>query len=109
MRHLRQAFSAPSKQMPGLNPRGDLNSIASISASSTISTPSSELSASKPRDSALKREQNPRYEHDNGLRHALPHQPPALVSAAARVANTIAANKSAGASVDIVNFRLLAP
>jgi hypothetical protein len=32
-----------------------------------ISTPSSELLASKPRDSILKREQNSRYEHDNGL------------------------------------------
>ena len=41
-------------------PRGDLNSIASISASSMISTPSSELLASKPRDSVLKREQNSR-------------------------------------------------
>src|SRR5712691_1620196 len=67
MPHSRQAFSAPSKQMPGSNPKGDLNSIASISASSTISIPSSEPSASKPRDSTLKREQNPRYSHDNGL------------------------------------------
>ncbi len=33
-----------------------------------ISTPSSELSALKPRDSTLKREQNSRYEHDNGLK-----------------------------------------
>jgi hypothetical protein len=49
---------------------GDLNSTASISASSTISTPSSERSASKPPGSARKREQNSRYEHDNGLRAA---------------------------------------
>src|SRR6266700_8890 len=62
-----QAFSAPSKQMPGLNPKGDLNSIVSISASSTISTPSSEPSASKPRDNNPKREQNSRYRHNNGL------------------------------------------
>src|SRR5712671_7457601 len=67
MPHSRQAFSAPSKQMPGSNPKGDLNSTASISVSSTISIPSSEQSASKPRDSTLKREQNPRYRHDNGL------------------------------------------
>src|ERR1700730_4433468 len=66
MRRSRQAFSAPSKQMPSSNPKGDLSSIASISASSTISTPSSELLASKPRD-PLKREQNSCYEHDNGL------------------------------------------
>src|SRR5216684_291394 len=71
MPHSRQAFSAPSKQMPGSNPKGDLNSTASISVSSTISIPSSEQSASKPRDSTLKREQNPRYRHDNGLISAL--------------------------------------
>src|SRR5262245_5053777 len=71
MRHLRQVFSAPSRPMPGSNPEDDLNSIASISASSTISTPSSEPSASKPRDSAPKREQNPRYKHDNGLRNPI--------------------------------------
>src|ERR1700719_3944538 len=62
-----QAFSAPSKQMHGSNPKGNLNSIAYISASSTISIPSSEPSASKPRDSKLKREQNPRYRRHNGL------------------------------------------
>src|SRR5438045_919026 len=67
MPHSRQAFSAPSKQMPGSNLKGDLNSITSTSASSTISIPSSEPSASKPRDPTLKREQNPRYSHDNGL------------------------------------------
>jgi hypothetical protein len=33
-----------------------------------ISTLSSELSASKPRDFTIKREQNSRYEHDNGLK-----------------------------------------
>src|ERR1700680_5273940 len=65
-----QAFSAPSKQMHGSNPKGDLNSIASISTSSTISIPSSEPSASKPRDSKLKREQNPRYRRHNGLKEA---------------------------------------
>jgi alcohol dehydrogenase (cytochrome c) len=53
--------------MHGSNPKGDLNSIASISTSSTISIPSSEPSASKPRDSKLKREQNPRYRRHNGL------------------------------------------
>src|SRR6202022_4601617 len=59
--------SAPSKQTSDLNPKGDLNSIASISVSSTISTPWSEPSASKPRDLSLEREQNSRYRHDNGL------------------------------------------
>jgi hypothetical protein len=54
-------------QMPDSNPKGDLNSIAFISASSTISTPSSEPSGLKPRDFTIKREQNSRYEHDNGL------------------------------------------
>src|SRR6202048_5141074 len=68
MRRSRQAFSAPSKQTSDLNPKGDLNSIASISVSSTISTPWSEPSASKPRDLSLEREQNSRYRHDNGLK-----------------------------------------
>ena len=63
----RQAFSTPSKQTFGLQPKGDLNSIAFISASSTISTPWSKPSASKPPDSTLQREKNPRYRHDNGL------------------------------------------
>src|ERR1700738_3137287 len=67
MRRSRQAFSAPSKQTSDLNPKGDLNSIASISVSSTISTPWSEPSASKPPDLSLEREQNSRYRHDNGL------------------------------------------
>jgi hypothetical protein len=53
--------------MPGSNPKGDRSSIASISASSTISIPSYEPSASKPRDFNLKREQNPRYRQHNGL------------------------------------------
>jgi hypothetical protein len=53
--------------MPDSNPKGDLNSIAFISASSTISTPSSEPSASKLRDFTLKREQNSRYGLHNGL------------------------------------------
>src|SRR6202790_2588728 len=70
MRRSRQAFSAPSKQTSDLNPKGDLNSIASISVSSTISTPGSEPSASKPRDLSLEREQNSRYRHDNGLTDA---------------------------------------
>src|SRR6266403_5827147 len=68
MPRLQQGFSARSKPMPGSKPKGDHNSIASTSASSTISTRSSTPSASKPRDSTLKREQNPRYRHDNGLR-----------------------------------------
>src|SRR5215510_14440504 len=67
MLHSRQAFSAPSSRMLGSNPKGHRNSTASTSMSSTISTPCSERSASKPRDSNLKREQNPRYRHDNGL------------------------------------------
>src|SRR5260221_3221045 len=67
MPHSRQAFSVPSRQMPGSNPKNDLNSIASISASSTISITSSGPSVSKPPDFALKREQNPRCGHDNGL------------------------------------------
>src|SRR5712692_10119943 len=67
MPHSLQACSAPSKQMPGSNPKGDRSSIASISASSTISIPSYEPSASKPRDFNLKREQNPRYRQHNGL------------------------------------------
>src|ERR1700730_8343590 len=67
MRRSRQAFSAPSKQTPNSNSNGDLSSIACINASSMISTLSSELSASKPRDFTIKREQNSRYEHDNGL------------------------------------------
>jgi len=37
--------------------------------------PSFEPSASKPRDSDLKREQNPRYRHDNGLILAALPQP----------------------------------
>src|SRR6266849_2870462 len=69
MPHSLQACSAPSKQMPGSNPKGDRSSIASISASSTISIPSYEPSASKPRDFNLKREQNPRYRQHNGLTH----------------------------------------
>src|SRR6266851_10448666 len=68
MPHSLQACSAPSKQMPGSNPKGDRSSIASISASSTISIPSYEPSASKPRDFNLKREQNPRYRQHNGLK-----------------------------------------
>src|ERR1700687_4784380 len=67
MPHSLQACSAPSKQMPGSNPKGDRSSIASISASSTISIPSYEPSVSKPRDFNLKREQNPRYRQHNGL------------------------------------------
>src|SRR6266849_3949306 len=70
MPHSLQACSAPSKQMPGSNPKGDRSSIASISASSTISIPSYEPSASKPRDFNLKREQNPRYRQHNGLNNA---------------------------------------
>ena len=41
----RRPFSAPLKQTTSFNPRGDRNSIASISASSTISTRSSAPSA----------------------------------------------------------------
>ncbi len=64
MPHSQQAFSAPSSPMLASNPKGDRNSIASTSVSSTISIHSCEPSASKPRD------KNPRYRHDNGLRLA---------------------------------------
>src|SRR4030081_1124330 len=67
MRRSQQAFSAPSKQTQSSNAKDDLSSTASINASSTTLIPSSELLASKPRDSTLKREQNSCYEHDNGL------------------------------------------
>src|ERR1700730_1907227 len=68
MRRSQQAFSAPSKQTQSSNAKDELSSTASINASSTTLIPSSELLASKPRDSTLKREQNSCYEHDNGLR-----------------------------------------
>src|ERR1700724_4664199 len=67
MRRSQQAFSAPSKQTKSSNAKDELSSTASINASSTTLIPSSELLASKPRDSTLKREQNSCYEHDNGL------------------------------------------
>src|SRR6202022_4322083 len=67
MRRSQQAFSAPSKQTQSSNAKDELSSTASITASSTPLIPSSELLASKPRDSTLKREQNSCYEHDNGL------------------------------------------
>src|ERR1700730_12557885 len=67
MRRSQQAFSAPSKQTQSSNAKDELSSTASINASSTTLIPSSELLASKPRDSTLKREQNSCYEHDNGL------------------------------------------
>src|SRR5712671_3898580 len=68
MRRSQQAFSAPSKQTQSSNAKDELSSTASINASSTTLIPSSELLASKPRDSTLKREQNSCYEHDNGKR-----------------------------------------
>jgi hypothetical protein len=68
---LQQAFSAPSKQTQSSNAKDELSSTASINASSTTLIPSSELLASKPRDSTLKREQNSCYEHDNGLMDGL--------------------------------------
>src|SRR3984893_7729116 len=71
MRRSQQAFSAPSKQTQSSNAKDELSSTASINASSTTLIPSSELLASKPRDSTLKREQNSCYEHDNGLHN--PH------------------------------------
>src|ERR1700716_2201014 len=70
MRRSQQAFSAPSKHTQSSNAKDELSSTASINASSTTLIPSSELLASKPRDSTLKREQNSCYEHDNGLRRA---------------------------------------
>src|SRR3981189_1276166 len=69
MRRSQQAFSAPSKQTQSSNAKDELSSTASINASSTTLIPSSELLASKPRDSTLKREQNSCYEHDNGPKH----------------------------------------
>src|ERR1700730_3613767 len=69
MRRSQQAFSAPSKQTQSSNAKDELSSTASINASSTTLIPSSELLASKPRDSTLKREQNSCYDHDNGLSH----------------------------------------
>src|SRR3984893_211659 len=67
MRRSQQAFSAPSKQTQSSNAKDELSSTASINASSTTLIPSSELLASKPRDSTLKREQKSCYEHDSGL------------------------------------------
>src|SRR3977135_1840230 len=67
MRRSQQAFSAPSKQTQSSNAKDELSSTASINASSTTLIPSSELLASKPRDSTLKREQNSCYALDNGL------------------------------------------
>src|SRR6516164_1391285 len=67
MRRLPQAFSAPSKQMLSSKPESGLSLTAYTNASPTISTRSSEPSASKPREEALKREQNSCYDHDNGL------------------------------------------
>src|SRR6266481_7635050 len=64
MRRSPQAFSAPSKQTQSSNAKDELSSTASINASSTTLIPSSELLASKPRDSTLKREQNSCYEHE---------------------------------------------
>src|SRR3984893_12005271 len=69
MRRSQQALSVPSKQTQSSNAKDELSSTASINASSTTLIPSSELLASKPRDSTLKREQNSCYEHDNGLRY----------------------------------------
>src|ERR1700738_807052 len=63
MRRSQQAFSAPSKQTQSSNAKDELSSTASINASSTTLIPSSELLASKPRDSTLKREQNSCYEY----------------------------------------------
>ena len=67
MRRSPPAFSAPSAQIAKSISKSDRNSIASINASSMISMLSSAPSASKPHDKGVKREQNPRYSHYNGL------------------------------------------
>jgi hypothetical protein len=55
--------------MLGSTSKSGRNSIASISASSMISMRSSVRSALKLRDNRVKREQNPRHGHYNGLTH----------------------------------------
>jgi hypothetical protein len=60
-RHSAQAFSAPSKQIPGFKPNGDRNLIDSVSALAMISIP-----YHRPHDST-KREQNPHYTRYNGV------------------------------------------
>src|SRR5438552_9459375 len=67
MRRSPPDFSARSAQMPGSISKSDPSSIASISASSMISTPSSAPSVSKRHNKTAKREQNPHYSHYNGL------------------------------------------
>src|SRR4029077_18641026 len=56
--------------MLGSTSKSGRNSIASISASSMISMRSSARSALKLRDNRVKREQNPRHGHYNGLNEA---------------------------------------
>src|SRR5438552_13586651 len=70
MRRSPPDFSARSAQMPGSISKSDPSSIASISASSMISTPSSAPSVSKRHNKTAKREQNPHYSHYNGLNMA---------------------------------------
>src|SRR4029077_9244345 len=70
--------------MLGSTSKSGRNSIASISASSMISTRSSARSALKLRDNRVKREQNPRRGHYNGL--SLPQRLVARMAAAANLA-----------------------
>jgi hypothetical protein len=70
-RRLPPACSAPSARILESTSKSDLSSIASINASLMTSTPSSAPSASKPRDTRAKREQNPRHGHYNGLKRGL--------------------------------------
>src|ERR1700731_3775058 len=79
MRRSQQAFSAPSKQTQSSNAKEELSSTAYINASSTTLIPSSELLASKPRDSTVKREQNWCYEQDNGLKEPKSHRSQGLL------------------------------
>src|SRR5262245_6932792 len=67
MHHSPPACCPPFAAMHASLSNGDRNSIASTSASSTISILSCAQSGSKLRDKTTKREQNPRYGHDNGL------------------------------------------
>src|SRR5262252_499889 len=67
MRRSPRAYSARSAQIAKSTSKSDRNSIAFISASSTISMPSFVPSVSKPHDKHAKQEQNPHYSHYNGL------------------------------------------
>src|SRR5260370_40670947 len=70
MRRSPSASSARSAQIAKSPSKGDRNSIAFISASSTLSMPSFVLSPSKLHDKGAKREQNPHYSRYNCLSSA---------------------------------------